>query len=131
MGRGAASLVGAFMAPTLHQSAESFQGGHVGLGDSEIDRCQVLLHVGPVGGPGERHHADGKGEAYAEGYGARPRPPLGEMPALPEPMPLLRRPTEGEDIVADYGSLGLTLRRHPLALLRPVLTRPLSSRSTR
>ena len=56
--------------------------------------------------------------------------PLGEMPALPEPLPLLRRPTEGEDIVADYGSLGLTLRRHPLALLRPVLTR-LSFQSAR
>ncbi|HET9108097.1 MAG TPA: error-prone DNA polymerase [Steroidobacteraceae bacterium] len=35
-----------------------------------------------------------------------------------EPAPLLRTPTEGERIVADYGSLGLTLGRHPLALLR-------------
>ncbi|MGH8589974.1 MAG: hypothetical protein ACREXX_11785, partial [Gammaproteobacteria bacterium] len=50
------------------------------------------------------------------------------MPAPPEPVPLLRRPTEGEDIVADYGSLGLTLRRHPLALLRPMLTRLQSAR---
>ena len=32
--------------------------------------------------------------------------------------PLLRRPTEGRDIVADYRSLGLTLRSHPLSLLR-------------
>jgi len=39
-----------------------------------------------------------------------------------EPEPILRRPTEGEDIVADYASLGLTLRRHPLALLRARLT---------
>jgi len=30
-------------------------------------------------------------------------------------------PAEGEDIVADYASLGLTLGRHPLALLRPKL----------
>ncbi len=30
----------------------------------------------------------------------------------------LRPPSEGEDIVADYRSLGLTLGRHPLALLR-------------
>jgi error-prone DNA polymerase len=29
--------------------------------------------------------------------------------------------TEGDEIVADYASLGLTLRRHPLALLRPRL----------
>jgi error-prone DNA polymerase len=41
----------------------------------------------------------------------------------PEGMPLLRAPREGQDIVADYGSVGLTLRRHPLALLRDVLTR--------
>ena len=27
-------------------------------------------------------------------------------------------PTEGQSIVADYRSMGLTLRRHPLALLR-------------
>ncbi|MBY0438554.1 MAG: error-prone DNA polymerase [Burkholderiales bacterium] len=30
-------------------------------------------------------------------------------------------PTEGEDVVLDYSTLGLTLRRHPLALLRPML----------
>ncbi|MGQ0697613.1 MAG: error-prone DNA polymerase [Panacagrimonas sp.] len=34
---------------------------------------------------------------------------------------LLRPPREGEDIVADYASTGLTLRRHPVALLRPRL----------
>ncbi|MGI9204374.1 MAG: error-prone DNA polymerase [Woeseiaceae bacterium] len=32
--------------------------------------------------------------------------------------PMLRRPTEGQDIVADYQSLGLTLGRHPMALIR-------------
>jgi error-prone DNA polymerase len=35
----------------------------------------------------------------------------------------LAPPGEGEDIVADYASLGLTLRRHPLALLRARLNR--------
>jgi error-prone DNA polymerase len=51
------------------------------------------------------------------------------LPLLPadtaaqEGVPLLRAPREGEDIVADYGSLGLTLRRHPLALLRDALRR--------
>jgi error-prone DNA polymerase len=38
-----------------------------------------------------------------------------------EPTPMLRRPTEGQDIVADYKTLGLTLERHPLALVRPQL----------
>jgi error-prone DNA polymerase len=32
--------------------------------------------------------------------------------------PMLRRPTEGQNIVADYRSLGLTLERHPIALVR-------------
>lgn len=35
----------------------------------------------------------------------------------------LAAPSEGEDIVADYRALGLTLGRHPLALLRPLLTK--------
>ncbi|MGE5170449.1 MAG: OB-fold nucleic acid binding domain-containing protein, partial [Rudaea sp.] len=35
-----------------------------------------------------------------------------------EGKPALPPPTEGQDIVADYRRLGLTLRRHPLALLR-------------
>ena len=37
---------------------------------------------------------------------------------IAEATPLLKRPTEGKDIVADYRALGLTLGRHPLALLR-------------
>jgi error-prone DNA polymerase len=41
--------------------------------------------------------------------------------AVHEPSPLLRTPTEGERIVADYASVGLTLGRHPLALLRDSL----------
>jgi error-prone DNA polymerase len=40
-----------------------------------------------------------------------------------EGVSLLGAPTEGENIVADYHSLGLTLGRHPLALLRERLAR--------
>jgi error-prone DNA polymerase len=40
------------------------------------------------------------------------------MPAVSTDLPTLAVPTEGEEIVGDYSSLGLTLRRHPLALLR-------------
>jgi error-prone DNA polymerase len=40
-----------------------------------------------------------------------------------EAAPRLRAPTEGESLVADYASLGLTLGRHPLALLRDRLRR--------
>jgi error-prone DNA polymerase len=44
--------------------------------------------------------------------------PLIPQPRIPEGIPMLRAPREGEDIVADYAHTGLTLRRHPLALLR-------------
>ncbi|HZW58732.1 MAG TPA: error-prone DNA polymerase, partial [Woeseiaceae bacterium] len=40
-----------------------------------------------------------------------------------EASPMLRRPSEGQDIVADYRSTGLSLGRHPLALLREQLLR--------
>jgi error-prone DNA polymerase len=40
-----------------------------------------------------------------------------------EAAPLLRKPAEGQDIVADYRSLGLTLERHPMELLRRNLER--------
>lgn len=35
--------------------------------------------------------------------------------------PVLGAPSEGEDIVADYNTMNLTLGRHPLSLLRRVL----------
>src|SRR5262245_11118939 len=35
-----------------------------------------------------------------------------------EALPILRRPTEGEDIAADYAHIGVSLGRHPLILLR-------------
>ena len=40
-----------------------------------------------------------------------------------ETPPALESPTEGENLVADYRRLGLTLGRHPLALLRQCLAR--------
>jgi error-prone DNA polymerase len=48
-------------------------------------------------------------------------PALLAASAFAESPPTLPAPTEGQDIVADYRRLGLTLRRHPLALLRPQL----------
>jgi error-prone DNA polymerase len=43
--------------------------------------------------------------------------------AAGEGQPLLPLPTEGQGIVADYASVGLTLGRHPLALLRARLAK--------
>ncbi len=59
--------------------------------------------------------------AHWAAAGAVRRAPL-DAPAL-ERLPALAPPREGEDIVADYASLGLTLGRHPLALLRKHLQR--------
>ncbi len=47
----------------------------------------------------------------------------GALPVFPqikvaEGIPMLAAPTEGQNLLADYRALGLTLGRHPLALLR-------------
>jgi error-prone DNA polymerase len=47
----------------------------------------------------------------------KPTALLGQ-PRIAEGLPLLRRPSEQEDIDADYRHAGLTLGRHPLELLR-------------
>jgi len=48
-------------------------------------------------------------------------PPLLAGGTFDEEAPVLEPPTEGQDVVADYRRLGLTLRRHPLALIRAKL----------
>ncbi len=57
--------------------------------------------------------------------------PHGLFPSMDrfEAIPMLRKPTEGQDIVADYKSVGLTLERHPLHLIRHRLDRYLYVRS--
>ena len=60
---------------------------------------------------GNRH------QSYWSALGIEPPWALGAVD-IPEAKPLLAVPTEGDDIVADYASLGLTLGKHPLALLR-------------
>jgi error-prone DNA polymerase len=52
----------------------------------------------------------------------RATPVLGDCP-IDESLPQLAPPGEAEELVADYASLGFTLGRHPLALLRPRLAR--------
>ncbi|MEO8136475.1 MAG: error-prone DNA polymerase [Betaproteobacteria bacterium] len=48
-------------------------------------------------------------------------PPAASSGVTESVQPTLLPPTEGEDIVEDYRNLSLTLRRHPLALLRKSL----------
>jgi error-prone DNA polymerase len=63
---------------------------------------------------GNRH------QAHWQSAARRPDALLRDAP-VHEKMLALAAPREGEDIVADYASLGFTLGRHPLALLRSQL----------
>ena len=66
---------------------------------------------------GHRH------EAFWHVSGIEALPPVLEDTVIDETPVALPSPTEGENLVADYATLGLTLGRHPLALLRPRLSR--------
>ena len=65
---------------------------------------------------GNRHQGYWAALGIEEAWG------LGSTSAT-EAHPLLAKPTEGQDIVADYASVGFTLGRHPLALLREQLAK--------
>ncbi|MEJ2346382.1 MAG: error-prone DNA polymerase [Gammaproteobacteria bacterium] len=74
---------------------------------------EALAAAGALAGLcGHRHRA------RWDVLGAEPSLPLFPEPGIREASPALPRPGEGEDLVADYASLGLSLGRHPLALLR-------------
>ena len=66
---------------------------------------------------GDRHKA-----RWAVAGAERPMPLFQSMERY-EATPLLKKPTEGQNIVADYQSTGLTLERHPMCLLRRQLDR--------
>ena len=60
-------------------------------------------------------------QAHWRALGVERFAPLLDTVAIAEGEPMLRTPSEGEDLVADYAHLGLSLGRHPMALLRPKL----------
>ena len=66
---------------------------------------------------GDRHRA-----RWAVAGVEKPMPLFPSM-ARYEAAPLLPKPSEGQNIVADYRSTGLTLERHPMCLLRRHLDR--------
>ena len=79
----------------------------LGLG---LDRRQALWAI--------RGLADAALPLFAAAdRGERPRPEAVEPPVRLAPAP------EGREVVEDYNSVGLTLRRHPLAFLRRELAR--------
>jgi len=61
--------------------------------------------------------------AYWQVAGVETAPHLLREAPVHETDPPLRTPSEGEGLINDYASLGLTLGRHPLALLRARLKR--------
>ena len=85
------------------------------LNQSDLQRLAAAGALATLAG--HRHNA----HWLAAGAQALPQLLL-NMPII-EALPQLPAPTEGQDILADYTSTGLTLGRHPLALLRPRLTR--------
>jgi len=65
--------------------------------------------------------AGNRRQALWEAVGAVPDKDLLRPTTAVEETPQLRAPSEGDDIIGDYRAQGLTLGRHPLALLRPQL----------
>ena len=66
---------------------------------------------------GDRHRA------YWQVAGIENNMPIFEIPQFLECDVMLPVPGEGQNITADYATMGLTLGRHPLALLRDRLSR--------
>ncbi|MBK5122138.1 error-prone DNA polymerase [Burkholderia sp. R-69980] len=65
--------------------------------------------------------AGNRREALWQSVAAVPDRDMLAAAAVQDETPALGAPTEANDIVADYRSVGLTLGRHPLELLRPQL----------
>jgi error-prone DNA polymerase len=65
--------------------------------------------------------AGNRRQALWEAVGAVPDKDLLRPTTAVEETPQLRAPSEGDDIIGDYRAQGLTLGRHPLALLRSQL----------
>jgi error-prone DNA polymerase len=65
--------------------------------------------------------AGNRREALWQSVAAVPDKDMLAVAAVDDETPELGAPTEAHDIVADYRSVGLTLGRHPLELLRPQL----------
>jgi error-prone DNA polymerase len=70
-----------------------------------------------------RSLAGNRHRAHWEASGVERAVPVFGIPRIAEAAPLLTPPGEGEEILADYAATRLSLRSHPLALLRERLQR--------
>jgi error-prone DNA polymerase len=99
------------------QAFASVEDLHVRTGLQQYE-LGILAAAGALAGiAGHRYRA------RWEVAGAEPMLPLFPVPGVAEGIPLLRPPTEFDDISADHASMGFSLGRHPLALLRGDLRR--------
>ncbi|MGZ8295207.1 MAG: helix-hairpin-helix domain-containing protein, partial [Telluria sp.] len=85
---------------------------------AQLDRhdLQVLAGANAL-----RSLAGNRRQALWQAVGAVPDKDLLRPTSVAEDVPQLRAPSEGDEIVGDYRAQGLTLGRHPLALLRAQL----------
>ncbi|MET3117234.1 DNA-directed DNA polymerase III PolC [Undibacterium sp. GrIS 1.8] len=60
-------------------------------------------------------------QALWQAIGAVADKDLLRVVSVQEQIPILTTPTEGQEIASDYHAMGLTLQRHPVALIRPQL----------
>src|SRR5690606_13236215 len=81
------------------------------------DRARLADAGALTGLSGHRHHA------RWDSAGAELTTPLLATAAIREAPVELRAPSLREDVMADYATLGLSLRAHPLALVRAELAR--------
>ncbi len=109
---GAERLVAARAGGAFEHIADLAERAALDRGDLEALAAADAL----AGIAGHRHRAVWQVSGVERGL-----PLLPAATVIDEGVPLLRAPREGQDIVADYGSIGLSLRRHPLALLRDAL----------
>ncbi|WP_373988422.1 error-prone DNA polymerase [Duganella sp. BuS-21] len=120
---GLSMLKGMREAVALRIAAARAHGPFAGVDElarrADLDRhdLQVL-----AGGNALRQLAGHRRQALWQAVGAVPDKDLLRPTAPREAAPVLAAPSEGEDILGDYRSHGLTLGRHPLALLRATLT---------
>jgi error-prone DNA polymerase len=90
------------------------------MGRAQLDRRELgaLATSGALHAlSGDRHKA-----RWAVAGTEKPVPLFRSLERF-EAAPLLKKPTEGQNIVADYQSTGLSLERHPMRLLRRHLDR--------
>ena len=87
---------------------------------ADLDRgsLRALADAGALSGLGGHRR-----RAWWQVLGIEARGPLLASTPARETAPDLPAPSEAEDLLGDYRGLGLTLGRHPLALLRPRLRR--------